>query len=390
MQVSPPHLGTLRWFSIIEEPKVAFVIPAYNEAQALPKLLGNIKKKILSSQENIDILVFEDGSTDETKEVLKTLQNSGEIPQLKAFMTPDRKGYTLAVKDAIKSLDPKEYPYLLFIDGDGQYYMKDVLKLITLRTADPPYDFVDGCRKKRLDPVWRKILTAGARFVLLILFKPKIKDVTSGLWLMNTEKAQEIISQVKYSYYNIWLEFTSRVAAGHYRVREVPVDHLQRDEEESRVYRPQRMPNILWTEVKAVFLTFLELNLKTIIKFAFAGGTGAIIILFLTWLLTEQAGLWYILSAAISIELSIWWAFALNTKITFQHNFKNSGDALRSVVKYHGTALGGMAINLTVLYLLTQYFQLYYLLSEFIGIVVAFGFNYLASRHYVWVRSAGN
>lgn len=372
---------------ITEKPKVAFVIPAYNEVQALPNLLNNIKEKILGFQENIDIFVFEDGSTDGTKETLKKLQDSGEIPQLKVFMSPDRKGYTLAVKDAIKSLDPIEYPYLLFIDGDGQYYMNDVLKLISFRMHNPPYDFVDGCRRNRLDPTWRKILTAGARFVLSILFKPEIKDVTSGLWLMNTGKAQEIISQVKYSHYNIWLEFTSRVAAGHYSVREVPVDHLQRDGEESRVYSPRKMPKILWTEVKAVLLTFLELNHKTILKFAFAGGTGAILILFLTWLLTEQLGLWYILSAAISIELSIWWAFILNTKITFQHKYKNSKDAIKSIIKYHGTALGGMVINLAVLYLLTQYFQLYYLISEFIGIFVAFSFNYLASRRYVWVKS---
>jgi dolichol-phosphate mannosyltransferase len=362
------------------------VIPAYNEAQALPRLLRNIQKKILIYQENIDILVFEDGSTDGTKEVLKNLQNSGEIPQLKSFITPDRKGYTLAVKDAINSLDPKEYPYLLFIDGDGQYYMKDVLNLISFRTAVPPYDFIDGCRKKRLDPVWRKILTAGARLVLSILFKPKIKDVTSGLWLMNTIKAQEIMSKVKYSHYNIWLEFTSRVAAGHYRVREVAVDHLQRKGEESRVYSPRKMPRILWTEIRCVFLTFIELNFKTIIKFAFAGGTGAIIILLITWLLTEKTGLWYIYSAAISIELSILWAFTLNTKYTFKHNFKNSNDILKSLAKYHVTALGGMIINLTVLYFLTNYFQIYYLLSEFIGIAVAFSFNYLASNRYVWVE----
>ena len=155
------------------------------------------------------------------------------------------------------------------------------------------------------NPLWRKILTNGARWILSILFRPNIKDVTSGLWLMKTEKAQEVMSQLKYSQYNIWLEFTARVTAGPYLVQEIIVDHLQRDGDESRIYSIRKMPVILWTEMKAVLLTFLELNIKTILKFALAGGTGAIIILFLTWIFTEYVGIWYIFSAAIAIEISI-------------------------------------------------------------------------------------
>jgi dolichol-phosphate mannosyltransferase len=316
--------------------------------------------------------------------LLESLQNSDEIPKLKVYMTPNRKGYSLAVKDAIMSLDPHKYKYLLFIDGDGQYYMKDILKLILLSKSNPAYDFVDGYRKNRMDPLWRKILTKGDRLVLSILFRPNIKDVTSGLWLMKTEKAQEVMSQLKYSQYNIWLEFTARVTAGPYLVQEITVDHLQRDGDESRIYSIRKMPVILWTEMKAVLLTFLELNIKTILKFALAGGTGAIIILFLTWIFTQYVGIWYIFSAAIAIEISIIWAFILNTKITFKFKFQNKKEIIKSILKYHCTALGGMTINLVVLYTLTQYVQLYYLLSELLGILVAFGFNYLASTRYVW------
>lgn len=364
------------------------MIPAYNEVKALPRLLRNIQKKILSSQENIEIMVFEDGSTDGTKELLKNLQNSGEIPKLKAYMSPNRKGYSLAVKDAIMSLDPNQYKYLLFIDGDGQYYMKDILKLILLSKSESAYDFVDGYRKNRMDPLWRKILTKGARLVLSILFRPSITDVTSGLWLMKTEKAQEVMSQLKYSQYNIWLEFTARVSAGPYLVQEITVDHLQRDGDESRIYSIRKMPVILWTEMKAVLLTFLELNIKIILKFALAGGTGAIIILFLTWIFTEYIGILYIISAAIAIEISIIWAFILNTKITFKFEFSNKNELIKTILKYHCTALGGMIINLIILYILTQYAQLYYLLSEFLGILVAFGFNYLASTKYVWNKQS--
>ena len=90
------------------------------------------------------------------------------------------------------------------------------------------------------------------------------------------------------------------------------------------------------------------------------------------------------LSATVAIELSILWAFALNTKITFCYHFVNSVDVIKATAKYHATALGGLVINLIVLYVLTEYVHIYYLLSEFLAIILAFGFNYLASIRYVW------
>jgi len=331
----------------------------------------------------VDILVFEDGSTDGTKDVIEEILSSGEIPHFYPYMTLERKGYPKAVKDAIASLDPIKYSHILFMDGDGQYPIDDIKKILDHSTSDK-YDMVVGGRVQRVEPGWRKILTIGVRTLESVLFNPSIKDVTSALRLIKIETAQNISSQVKYSKYNFWLEFTARMSALDINVLELPVGYIERYEGESQVYTLKKIPKILWAEIKAVFMTFFELNSKTIFKFALIGGTGAIIILFLTWLFTEYSGTWYIFSAAIAIEISIIWAFILNTKLTFQFKFKNNIETIKSLLKYHCTALGGMAINLIILYLLTQYAQLYYLLSEFLGILFAFGFNYIASTRYVW------
>ncbi|MEN6553267.1 MAG: bifunctional glycosyltransferase family 2/GtrA family protein [Methanobacterium sp.] len=369
------------------ESKVAFVIPVYNEANVIGDLLNNINEIIPKSPFHVDIFVFEDGSTDETKKILETLYQSGNIPRLKINMTPERKGYPKAAKEAIMSIDPSKYPYILFMDGDGQYVMEDIFRLLDYCKQNPNYDMIIGCRKHRVEPLWRKFITASLRFLESILFGPTIKDVTSALRLMNTELTREITSQVSYTQYNFWFEFTARMTKYNLKVMEVPVNYVQREDGDSQVYSLKKIPKILLKETNALLMTFYDLNRYNIIKFGLVGLSGAIIILFLTWFLTQFIGLWYILSAIISIELSIIWAFTLNTKITFNYTFKNSQHIYTSLLKYHGTALGGMLINLVILYLLTEYIHIYYLLSESIAIVVAFGFNYFASTRYVWKKS---
>lgn len=372
----------------LESNRVAVVIPVYNEAQGIDKLLESINKCILKSHSNVDVFVFEDGSTDATKEVLEKLYHSENIFRFHVYMTPERKGYPKAVKDAIMSFDPSKYQFLLFMDGDGQYMMEDILKILSYsKKENPSYDIVVGCRTKRVEPFWRKFITASLRVLESILFGPPIKDVTSALRLMKTKISQDITSKVSYSKYNFWFEFTARMSMHELNVIDVPVNYVERKNGGSQVYTLPKIPKIIYSETKALFLIFYELNRNKIIKFGLVGASGACIILFFTWFLTQFLGLWYFLSALISIELSIIWAFALNTRITFQYKFRNSKHVFKGLLKYHGTALGGFIINLIVLYILTENLHIYYLSSEFVAILVAFGFNYMASTRYVWAKS---
>lgn len=46
---------------------IALIIPVHNESASIGKLLKNINKSFLSLYSNVDVYVFEDGSTDGTK-----------------------------------------------------------------------------------------------------------------------------------------------------------------------------------------------------------------------------------------------------------------------------------------------------------------------------------
>lgn len=125
---------------------------------------------------------------------------------------------------------------------------------------------------------------------------------------------------------------------------------------------------------------------KTISKFAFVGATGAVINLSLLWFLTNFGLMYYIFSAIVAIETSIFWNFYWNSKITFNYKFLNMSDIISAIFKYHLASFLGISVNILALIILTEFFKIFYLVSETIAILLAFGLNYFISTNLVWNR----
>lgn len=126
-------------------------------------------------------------------------------------------------------------------------------------------------------------------------------------------------------------------------------------------------------------------NIKIYFKFAFVGGTGALLNLAIIYILTNYVLIWYVVSALIAIECSILWNFYLNTKVTFNFRFLNRSNMFIAVFKYHLSSFAGLIINVSALFALTEFLKIYFLISELLAIILAFGVNYLISTKYVWV-----
>jgi dolichol-phosphate mannosyltransferase len=125
---------------------------------------------------------------------------------------------------------------------------------------------------------------------------------------------------------------------------------------------------------------------RIIAKFAFVGATGAIINLSILWFLTKFGSLYYIFSAIIAIEASIFSNFYLNSKITFDYKFFDRLEIILALFRYHLASLLGILVNISALIVLTEFFGIFYLVSEVVAIFLAFGLNYLISINFVWHR----
>lgn len=228
--------------------RVALIMPVYNEGETIENTVRELYERVTSKMENVDIWVFEDGSVDGTKGILEKLEE--EIPNFRAVMTKDRKGYPNAMSDAFLSIDPGQYQYVVSIDSDGQYAPDDFFRLWQVMQSKHP-DIVMGKRITRKEPAYRKFLSKGLRILERVMFPIKCNDVTSVMRLMKVHLAHEIAGEVKYSPYNFWLEFTARSALKNCSIVEIPIGYRERAGN-SKVYSLSRIPKIVFSEFSAL------------------------------------------------------------------------------------------------------------------------------------------
>ena len=126
-------------------------------------------------------------------------------------------------------------------------------------------------------------------------------------------------------------------------------------------------------------------ELLRFLKFCLVGLSGVLVNIGLLWLLTDIIGLFYLISAAISIESSIITNFILNNAFTFNDRTLPLPESFfHRMLKYNFVSLVGLGINLSVLWLFTEIIGIYYLVSELFGIVAATLWNYFLSTWWVW------
>lgn len=239
--------------SLFELP-VAVTMPVYNEALSIRQTIDELAQMIFSRYAEWKLFVFEDGSTDGTKQVLAELASRHKWVDVSS--SARRKGYPAASRDAILSIDPTLFPYLVFLDSDGQYDPRDVDCLVeAFRPAS--LDIVIGKRRVRREALYRAILSRGLYWLEHFMFDTPCLDVTSAFRLMRTEVAQSIARQVNHSRFNFWLEFTARMSLEGSRVAEVPVSYRPRMGE-SKVYQLRRMPHVVVQEFVSLLETWTE------------------------------------------------------------------------------------------------------------------------------------
>ena len=121
------------------------------------------------------------------------------------------------------------------------------------------------------------------------------------------------------------------------------------------------------------------------LKFAFVGAFGALVNTSLLYIFTEYFGIYYLLSSILAMEMAIIFQFALNDYWTFRDKrSSNLRIFFFRLLKSNLWRVAGIFVNVSVLYVLTEFFGVYYIFSNFIGIGCAFVFNYSMESKLTW------
>lgn len=146
--------------------KISVVVPVYNEEEAVVQLHNEIIKVMQSLRVPYEIIFVDDGSTDGTFDVLEKLSPITIIRFRRNF------GQTAALDAGIKNASGY---YVITMDGDGQNDPADIPQMVkTLESKN--LDVVSGWRKKRHDPLLKKLASRAAALVRKILINDGIHD----------------------------------------------------------------------------------------------------------------------------------------------------------------------------------------------------------------------
>jgi glycosyltransferase involved in cell wall biosynthesis len=194
------------------------VFPVHNESFIIELTLRNYIAELQGRLQDLEVIVAEDGSTDDTKVVLERLAE--ELP-IQLHLTDERKGYQRAVIDAVAYATK---PWVFIVDSDYQFAAVDFWRLEPFRRT---HDVILGMKCPRRDPLYRVALSWGYNMLLRQVFHVPYRDMDTGFRLVRRDVLTELAPEVKYlSFFTA--ELVVRADYRNFRIVEVPVHHYAR------------------------------------------------------------------------------------------------------------------------------------------------------------------
>lgn len=160
-------------------PELSIILPALNEASSLAGLLPDL----IETFPDAEILVVDDGSSDDTAEICRQHQCT-------LLSNPYRMGNGAAIKRGARAAHGR---YLAMMDADGQHTAVDLQRLWA-RSQSADLDMVIGARRGRDQAnLFRRFGNFAFNRLASWMTSQKIPDLTSGMRVVNASRFREFL-----------------------------------------------------------------------------------------------------------------------------------------------------------------------------------------------------
>jgi glycosyltransferase involved in cell wall biosynthesis len=201
--------------------------------------------------DDYEVIVVNDGSQDNTAEVLAGLERE-YAPRMKVVTHAQNRGYGGALRSGFAAATKE---LVFYTDGDGQYDVRELPGLLCKMASD--VGLVNGYKLERSDPQHRiwigNAYNAFARF----LFRVQIKDVDCDFRLIRRQLLEEV--KLMSTSGTICVELVRKLELSGYRVVETGVHHYPRLHGRSQFFRVRSLARTLSQLVKLYFQLILAL-----------------------------------------------------------------------------------------------------------------------------------
>ena len=205
---------------------ISAFFPCYNDSSTLQGLIEKALEVLGDLSEDYEVIVVDDGSSDTSGEVIDTLANSYE--KVRVVRHDRNRGYGAALRSGIKT-STKEWVF--YTDSDGQYDLEDLRRLHELSGAA---DVVNGYKKNRSDPWYRKFLGSTYNAIIRLIFAIPIRDTDCDFRLMRGDLVRGL--DLRSEGGAICVEMIKGLQAGGATFAETPVSHYPRQVGKSQFF----------------------------------------------------------------------------------------------------------------------------------------------------------
>ncbi|MEI6887115.1 MAG: glycosyltransferase, partial [bacterium] len=220
--------------------KLGIVVPTYNEALNIEKLLHKLKDELKKSDVFVRVLVVDDSSPDGTGEIVDKLKVKLKSDQfiVDCLHRKEKNGLGKAYVAGMKNQIDYKVDYILQMDADFSHdpkYIPDLLKLIEQK------DLVIGSRYIKNGGVvnWniiRKLLSKMGNLYSRIILGISASDLTGGFNMYKREVLETIgIDSIVANGYGFQIELKYRAFKAGFSIKEVPIIFPDRVRGESKI-----------------------------------------------------------------------------------------------------------------------------------------------------------
>lgn len=213
-------------------PSISVFFPCYNDSHSIAQLVVDAFATLKKITTQFEVIVIDDGSTDNSANVLKNLVK--KYRQLKVIYHRKNKGYGGALQTGFRTA---RYEWIFYTDGDGQYDVKNLPLLFQL--ASDNVDFINGIKISRTDPTYRVISGNIYSFFVRWFFWTPIHDIDCDFRLIRKKIIKKLT--LKSTSGSICIELVKKAQRAGARFQEAGVSHFERRWGNSQFFQPKRI-----------------------------------------------------------------------------------------------------------------------------------------------------